>query len=118
MAIVVYFVFHVVFKSGPIVFKSRILEFLGIFLLSYPYEMKSGNVYSLWGGFSKSNIVSLCAVFQFAEGNAFSLLSICIFQKAERTAVSVFGFVFIQGAVMEAIQIFGIGVFSLFRPLE
>ena len=56
--------------------------YLLIFLLSYPWESPDGNVYSLWGGFSKKNIYSACALFQVAEIKAVSIFGLNVYQGA------------------------------------
>ena len=87
-------------------------RFLMIFLISYPYKVKSGRVYSLWGGFSDGDIRSLLSVFQIAEENAFSLISFNFYQRARKNAVSGIGINFFQRAWENASIVAGISVFQ------
>ena len=81
------------------------------FLISYPYKVKSGTVYSLWGGFSDGDIRSLLSVFQVAKENAFSLISLSLYQRAGKTASSGLGINLIQRAE-DSLLVFGISIFQ------
>lgn len=88
-----------------------VLGFVGLALLSYPWTMASGNVYSLWGGVSERNICSFFGVFQKAENSAVQVLGISIYQRAD-TTLQVFGLSLYQRADDEAAQIFGVSFYQ------
>ncbi len=68
-----------------------------IFLLSYPWKI-SKHVYSLFGGYSETNIYSLVGIFQKAGNDAIQVFGFSLFQKAGNDAIQRFGFRFyVQG---------------------
>lgn len=72
------------------------LSVAGIFLISYPWKMPRGDVYSLWGGCSDEDIYSLFGVYQNAKVSARSICG--FYQVAGNTAVSITGVLFSQRA--------------------
>lgn len=72
------------------------LSFAGIFLISYPWKMPSGNIYSLWGGCSDADIYSLFGVYQNAKRSARSICG--FYQVAGNKAVSITGVLLSQRA--------------------
>lgn len=77
------------------------------FLLSYPWKMPSGNVYSLFGGSSDKKIYSLFGIYQIAEYDAFCLTGVLLYQSAGN-ATQIFGISFMQIAEEKATQLGGI----------
>jgi hypothetical protein len=98
-----------------------------LFFISYPWTIK-GNVYSMWGGFSKNSIYSLVGVAQVADqdanclagltlcqisgGNSAHYVGIVFFQKAGKNALQCFGAVFFQESVKQSTQVIGIAVYQ------
>ena len=71
---------------------------MGIFFLSYPWKIKK-NVYSLFGGVNvEGSVYSLCAIFQIARDDTFSIFGFSLFQKAGEDSGTFIGFCFLQEA--------------------
>lgn len=71
---------------------------IGTLILSQPLVMKSGNVYSLWGGFSENSIYSLVPIIQLAKYDTIGILGVSLFQKAGNNSTVVAGIILFQSA--------------------
>lgn len=80
-----------------------------VFLMSYPWTLKDGNVASLFGGFSERSITSFVGIIQIADQDTKAVLG--IIQIAKRNVFSFFGFTILQKAEGDIDQI--INLFAL-----
>lgn len=91
--------------------------YVPLFLVCYPWENESGDVYSLFGGFCEEEgcaIWSLVSVYQKSRGNAYSLLG-NIYQDAEGRAAQVIGINLFQRGKRLAAQFIGVSVIQVSR---
>lgn len=85
-----------------------------IFLTCYPWTI-NGDVYSLFGGFSKNSIYSLIGIFQVTEeGHAFCGIALLSVQWAHEDAVQFLGFSLFQYSESGgAVQIIGVSMIQI-----
>lgn len=87
---------------------TGVVSVLLIFLASYPWTAgKSGNVYSLWGGFSDKDIYSLVGIFQRAEGDAVTIFGLGYQRSLTGLVGSIVGVSYLRSA-SESSQVLGI----------
>ena len=84
-------------------------------LLSYPWSVPSGNIYSLWGGSGDADVYSLFGVYQNAGKDAFSLLGFLLYQRASEFAGQGIGVVVCQRSEQTLSQVIGIAVYQKAR---
>ena len=118
---------------GSLLFRREpaIWTYLIVFLISYPWRTSEGNVFSLWGGFSDEDIVSLFAIFQSAKVNALNIFGVCLYQRGtqivqiiglniiqwgDTTVDHLFGFVFLQKGWFIEKHLWSVPVFTHNTP--
>lgn len=84
------------------------LKSILVFLVCYPWTTSSGNVYSLFGGFSEKSIASMFGIVQVAKNDAFCFCALNICQYADGEAIQIFGISLIQHGGTWAAQFAGL----------